>query len=59
MRLAEQEMRVLLLKLLSRYRVEWTTTGEQLSQQFVMLLRPTAENADKLQFLPRHNAATQ
>jgi len=51
MRLAEQEMRVLIIKLLQRYRLEWPADMQPMGQKYVMLHRPDCE--PKIAFIPR------
>ena len=52
MRLAEQEMRLLIMKLLQNFRLDWPTAEPELRQQYVMLLKP--DRPARIQFTPRH-----
>jgi len=40
MRLAEQEMRMLIIKLLQNFRLEWPKEERELRQEYFMLLKP-------------------
>lgn len=51
MRLAEQEIRVLIIKLLQNFRLEWPANEPDLSQKYVMLMQP--DRPVHLRFLPR------
>lgn len=49
MRLAEQEMRVLIIKLVQNFRLEWSSSeADRMQQKYVMLLRPDREACIKL-----------
>jgi len=52
MRLAEQEMRLLIIKLLQNFRLDWPREEPELRQQYVMLLRP--DRPARIQFTPRN-----
>jgi len=52
MRLAEQEMRLVIIKLLQNFRLDWPTDEPELRQEYVMLLRP--ERPARVQFTPRN-----
>jgi len=51
MRLAEQEMRLLIIKLLQNFRLDWPKEEPELRQQYVILLKP--ERPARIQFTPR------
>jgi len=51
MRLAEQEMRLVIIKLLQNFQLEWPKGEPELRQQYVMLLKP--ERPARIQFTPR------
>jgi len=51
MRLAEQEIRMIIIKLLQNFRLEWPKDEPELSQEYVMLLKP--ERPASIQFTPR------
>jgi hypothetical protein len=55
MRLAEQELRLLIIKLLHNFRLDWPPEEAQLGQQYVMLLRP--DRPANIQFWPREAIA--
>jgi len=52
MRLAEQEIRMLIIKLLQNFRLEWPKEEPKLRQQYVMLLKP--DRPARIQFMVRH-----
>jgi len=52
MRLAEQEMRMLIIKLLQNFQLDWPETEPELRQQYVMLLKP--DRPAPIQFTPRN-----
>lgn len=51
MRFAEQEMRVLIIKLLQNFRISWPKPIETASQRYAILLKPNL--APRFQFQPR------
>jgi len=53
MRLAEQEMRLLIIKLLQNFRLEWPKDERKLGQEYVMLLKP--DRPARIQFKLRQN----
>jgi len=52
MRLAEQEMRLVIIKLLQNFRLDWSELEPEMRQEYVMLLKP--ERQAKIQFTPRN-----
>ena len=54
MRLAEQEMRMLVVKLLQNFRLEWPKDEPKLRQEYLMLLKP--ERPARIQFMLRKNS---
>ena len=52
MRLAEQEMRMLIVKLLQNFRLDWPETEPELRQHYIMLLKP--DRPARIQFTPRN-----
>ena len=51
MRLAEQEMRLIIIKLLQNFRLDWPKGEPELRQRYVMLLKP--DRPARIQFTPR------
>jgi Cytochrome P450 len=52
MRLAEQEMRLMIIKVLQNFRLEWPQNKQEPCQKYVMLLQP--DGAEHIQFMPRN-----